>query len=185
MSEPKPNEDLPLYPSYECPHPQVAAHAKHIAEVVFFLFNQLPAFNCVPSLLIESALALELFLKSLHSRTVSTRDHNAIDIEVYALTAVPIVFGHDLVKLYDKLPVGVKSNLDSAYSSKVVNSDKHPLRECLGKYKSLFIDMWYVFENAGVEGIGSINSLVSLVEFFHNYVGGMQREVYFSVPDSG
>src|SRR3954454_11537901 len=61
----------PRWPDYEIPNPQVQSHARQIADAAAFLYQHMPEVNCVPSVLLEGALAIELYLKSLSSKTVS------------------------------------------------------------------------------------------------------------------
>src|SRR5436309_2795566 len=99
----------PVYPEFEMPQPQVAAHAGQIADVVIYLYDRLqevPA--AVPSLMMEGALAIELYLKSLSSHTVS---HALDGLDGYQLTASPVKRGHLLEELYDAIDEPIREEL--------------------------------------------------------------------------
>jgi hypothetical protein len=160
----------PTYPKFEMPQPQVAAHAGQIADVVLYLYDHLPEVpSAVPSLMIEGALALELYLKSLNSKTVS---HPLEGVAGYQLTAAPVKRGHLLEELYDTIDQPIRDELQQAYAA---TSPRVPLlRDALLPYSNLFVEMRYTFEPRDGGG-SSITALVELVRFFHQHVSGMPR----------
>ena len=88
-------------PDYEIPNPQVEAHAEQIADAAIFLFQHMNEIHCVPSVLLEGALAIELYLKSLG--TARTVAHPLDDMPGYQLTASATCRGHLLDDLFDAI----------------------------------------------------------------------------------
>src|SRR5690348_9102709 len=93
----------PKWPEYEIPNPQVKSHADQIGDAALFLFQHMREVNCVPSVLLEGALAIELYLKSLSSRTVSHPLEETLGIPGFQLTASPTRRTHLLQGLFDAI----------------------------------------------------------------------------------
>jgi hypothetical protein len=160
-----------MIPEYEIPNPQVAGHAGQIAETAIYLYDHIQEIDfCVPSVLLEGALALELYLKSLSSRTVY---HPLDGVHGFQLTASPTRRTHFLQELFDEIDDPIRVELQQAYAAPP-SSAAAPLRDALGLYNNLFVDIRYAFESRGGGGT-SITGLINLVRFFHRHVPGLPR----------
>ena len=162
-------------PEYEIPNLQVQDHAEQIADAAIFLYDHIAEINCVPSVMLESALALELYLKSLNARTVY---HPLDGISGFQLTASPTTRSHFLGALFDAIDQPIQDELQQAYESSPVISGVRELRAALDRYSDLFVSSRYAFERRDGGGL-NITDLVNLVRFFRQHVAAMPRRYRF------
>jgi hypothetical protein len=158
-------------PEYEIPNPQVLAHAGQIADAAIFLYQHMQEINCVPSVLLEGALAIELYLKSLSSKTIF---HPLEHVEGFQLTASPTRRTHLLEELFDAIDEPIREELQLAYTASPALSGVPLLRDALGPYSNLFVEVRYLFERRKGGG-NSITGLINLVKFFGQVVSNMTR----------
>jgi hypothetical protein len=162
-------------PEYEIPNPQVRAHAEQIADTAIFLYGHILEINCVPSVLLEGTLAIELYLKSLSSRTIA---HPLDGIAGYQLTATPMCRTHLLDDLFDAIDEPIRNELQVAYAAAPAIPRVTSLRDALNRYRSLFVGIRYVFE-ARDGGGNDITGLIDLVKLFRRVVSGMPQPCRF------
>jgi hypothetical protein len=118
------------------------------------------------------AFAIELMLKSL-----SATSHDEVDMMVGKAViskeaASPEIRGHDLVKLFDSLPIAIRAELaDRCDPECRTNHIGESLRDCLEQHCETFVKGRYLFEtptdnvrfNFGLQGIEEMRKLVDVV----------------------
>jgi hypothetical protein len=159
----------PLRPD-EVPNPQIRAHARQIADAALFLFKNRHKVNCVPSVLLESALAIELYLKSLkattHHQPLEGTPGNLLTARYSGRKC------HELTRLYDEIDQPIRDTLDVAYAKSQSDKTDASLRGALAPYDTLFVDVRYIFECRD-PGVCDITDLVSLLQFLMETIDGV------------
>jgi hypothetical protein len=160
---------LPAFPRREIPNPQILAHAEQIAKAVFLLYEH--RLECIPSLLLEGAFAIELYLKSLASDTTAMRSigHPSEGVIGYQLAADPALCIHPLDRLYDVIDERTRDVLQEADAANPAISGVS-LRDALARYRNLFVDIRYYFDGREVE-LPSPSDIINLVRFFRRVLG--------------
>jgi hypothetical protein len=172
----------PGIPEYQIPNEQVAAHANQIADAAVFLFEHIQEVNCVPSVLLESAFAIELFLKSLSSRTVFhplANEEDATGIVGFQITAKPTANIHALEKLFDAIDEPIREELQEAYKAAPAIPGVALLRDALARYSNLFAEIRYYFERCDGGG-NNITHLIRLLKFIRHQVANMPRRYRYA-----
>ncbi len=124
-----------------------------------------PAFNAA-SYYVNLAFASELFLKSLY-----------VEIEVVFAGEQPFqlkarkyepIRGHDLLKVYSKLPEEIRGDIKQAYAGQF----KKDFEEDLAEINTAFVDWRYYFEKDQI----SINAslLENMTSFLKDYCSGVK-----------
>jgi hypothetical protein len=170
-------------PEYEIPNPDVKAHADQFADAALFLFEHMTKINCVPSVLLESALAIELYLKSLSSRTV----YHSVSEDPqfgYRLTAKPTKRDHRLQELFAEIHPEIRDELEQAYTANPMIEGVSRLIDALNDYDNLFVETRHVFErNAGTGK--SISNLIHLLKWLRTHVSCMPLRYAFANEPAG
>jgi hypothetical protein len=162
---------------FEIPNRQIADYADQIATAVEFLYEHVARVQCAPSVLIEGALAVELYLKSLSAETVL---HPLEGCEVLQqVTAVPQK-GHVLEKLFDVIEQPIRDELQAAYATPPGVTGQTSLRAALGRYSTTFVDIRYIFERQEAGNL-DVGGLIRLVQFFRSQVSRLPTRYYRSV----
>ena len=160
------------FPEYEIPNQQVRSHATEIADAALILYEHMKKeHKCVPSVLLEGAFAIELYLKCLNSKTVA---HPLADSSSVQLTAEPMTHSHYLQQIFDGINQMIRDELQQAYAEDPVIAGVAQLRDALGRYNNLFVDIRYVFDKPAWIG-HSINDFINLLQFIRKQVDVMPR----------
>lgn len=167
------NDSTRMCREIEIPNPDVAAHAEQFADAAVLLYQSLERTSCVPSVLLEGSLAIELYLKSLCSTMVP---HEIDGMPGLQLTATPVCQNHRLDELFDAIDGEIQGELQEAYSAGRVVPGTSLLRDALARYRTMFVDVRYLFERLEWSG-GSITDLIQLVKFFRKHVASMPLRV--------
>ena len=157
----------------EIPDAQVKDAADQFEEARKLLKKQqpgtgmlLPEINC-------AAMAIELYLKSLAAeRVYSEADEDGIA----EITAKPLLHGHNLVKLFEKIDVDIRNKIEKLFSEqnpKIGISFLEKLRECEGVLEA----SRYPFDK-NVRKISEVNNSVlhGCSELLSFYVKSLMKE---------
>jgi hypothetical protein len=146
-------------PRYEIPNRQICEYAEQIANAAEFLYSNVAQVQCVPSVLLEGSLAVELYLKSLSAETVL---HPIEGCEVLQQVTANPRRGHVLDRLFDMIEQPIRDELQAAYERTPAIAGVTSLRDALTRYNETFVDIRYIFERqeAGNLDIGGLMELV-------------------------
>ena len=120
-------------------------------------------------LLNTSAMALELYLKSLSSESVY-RPESTFP-EVSRIFAAPDARSHDLEKLLDAIPTDIRQQLEAAFEERSFDDLKGTFRKALLMYNGLLMASRYPFEERSDIAGFPLQSLMELVDFLGQFVG--------------
>jgi hypothetical protein len=163
--------------SYEIPNRQVYEYADQIAKAAEFLYEHILQVQCAPSVLLEGALAVELYLKSLSAETVLHKIEGCAALQ--QITAAPPKGArtHVLQDLFDVIEQPIRDELQTAYATGPAIADVLQLREALGPYNEMFVDVRYIFERQEAGNLDT-NGLIELVQFFRRQIPLMQKRYH-------
>ena len=122
---------------------QILDAAEQYDDACQVLEKQPPGSGVLLPQLNTAAVAIELFLKSLSSKSIFVPLPNSDGYRVYA---EPESKHHNLVELFDGIPEDIRDELESRFSTSTLTSLASSLREMLGKYEGLFATSRYPFE---------------------------------------
>lgn len=160
------------WPEKDVPNDHVADVADQFRDAANLLFREMLRLNCVAPVLVNAALANELYLKALNSKNVY---HPLEEVGGgYLITARPQK-GHPLTKLYEGLDPEIQDALRGAYGAWKGRWKRPSLMDALGAYDTTFVEERYPFENPEKGAGSSISGLVDLMNFFGDYVNGLRR----------
>jgi len=130
------------------PDMQILDVAEQYDDACQLLKKQPPGLGVLQPQLNTAAVAVELFLKSLSSKSIFVPLDNSDGYRVYA---EPELKHHKLVELFDGIPEDIRNELESRFSTSTLTSLASSLREMLRKYEGLFAISRYPFEkNSGI-----------------------------------
>jgi len=164
------------WPEMDIPNDDVAETADQFRVAANLLFDKVVTQHVVCPVLVVAAFAVELYLKALNARNVYTNLSEECGVDSWQVTAQAQKSGHNLTELYNALLPDVKQGLDEAYSQHRLKRRFSSLQAALNDYSRVFIDWRYPFEDPDKGKCDSINGLVSLANFFGEYVSGLQKQ---------
>lgn len=156
----------------EIPQRQVVDAANQFREVSDLLWNQLPQHGNILPLLMLSGFTVELYLKSLNSKTVYRTPAELGDLEVFQSSAEPMKTGHSLVKLFEALPPDLKEGLAEAFRRQAIPTRESSITESLQANDLVFETARYLFEGKSPLP-DSISSLMRLLRVVGDFVNGL------------
>jgi hypothetical protein len=158
------------------PDPQVKDTADQFWTAANLLRAQPPGSGVSIPEIINCVLALELYLKTVSSKSVIK------DLQVYRnseggiVTAQPEKWTHCLSKLYDVADEWVRTELDSGYSQSTLYQKGKTLRDLLQRYDNVFEMVRYVFEDSSPLHDLDIPKLYQLAQFMKGAVETLPRK---------
>lgn len=118
-----------------------------------------------------AAVAIELYIKCLCSEVVHTPVHKSS--EVCRVSALP-EYGHDLIKLFEKVPKDVQKQLSQAFEvQKPKSSAVGGLLDFLKEFKGVFEQSRYPFEKGKNISNYHLSRLMWLSEFLAQFVASL------------
>lgn len=155
------------FPKQEFPNRQVRAIADQFRDVALNMLDNVPATPLVP-VLVNSSFCLELYLKCLDAKLVY---HGCGIEDAFEVTSEPNTFGHDLVWLLQKLPVGIRKELNNRFRTGRTGKPRQTLRTALLPYRTLFERGRYIFQSAEHDTLKQVRlgDLRNLILFFSKF----------------
>jgi hypothetical protein len=127
--------------------------------------------------IINSALALELYLKSLAARSVIKNFRDCGDEGGGGIvTATPIARTHKLTELFDVVDDRLKSEITNRYDQSGLSKRCGPLRDCLQTYDDTFEKIRYVYEDSSSLP-EDIDELRTLTKFMKDFIDSLPLQV--------
>jgi hypothetical protein len=148
------------------------------------------------ALLVNSAFAIELYLKSLNSRWIYHLDEDVLEDEDHELptkledandledgmgyiaTSKSKMRSHDLSELFAELPM--KDEISSRFLNHPLARKYSSIEQMLGVYAETFDHERYAFERKDAPPYGSrcVSEIVDLARFFREYVASVPTVRY-------
>ena len=166
------------YVKKQIPDPQVKDAADQFWAAAELLRAQLPRSGVLLPTIVNSVLALELYLKSLSSYSVikDLKDYGN-GVRGGVVTAKPEKSTHKLSELFDAADCWVRNDLESRYCQSTLCQSGKSLRDLFQRYDNVFVTVRYVYEDS--ESLRSVNlpELRQLAQFMKGAVETLPRKV--------
>jgi hypothetical protein len=99
--------------------------------------------------IINSVLAIELYLKSLNAYSVIKNLEDYGDgVRGGLVTVEPETSRHELTKIFKLLQSGIKNILETAFARSSIFTSGASFRDCLSTYDDVFIKVRYIYEDS-------------------------------------
>lgn len=167
------NEGQPWRRRQEFPDAQVQGAADQFEAARRLLAKQPPGSGLLLPLMNSAAVAIELYLKCLAAELVHTPDGQISGLS--AVTAKPLLKGHILVSLFDRIAESDRSNLEQSFSTECPQAGGL-FREMLAKCEGAFAASRYPFEADTDVSRYPLNILLECSAFLGHYVGSLASE---------
>jgi hypothetical protein len=135
------------YVKKEVPDPQVKDVADQFfdaAEILWVAHSGV----LIPAI-INSVLAIELYLKSLNAYSVIKNLQDYGDgVRGGLVTVEPETSRHELTRIFESLEGDVKIALETAFARSSIFTSGVSFKDCLRKYDDAFIKVRYVYEDS-------------------------------------
>ncbi|BCL75620.1 hypothetical protein JHS3_13560 [Jeongeupia sp. HS-3] len=165
------------YVKKQIPDPQVKDAADQFWTAADLLRAQPPGSGVLLPEIINSVLALELYLKSVSSYSIIK------DLEDYGngvrggvVTAQPEKSTHKLSQLYDTADDWVRTELESEYSTSTLYQNGKTLRDLLLRHDNVFVAVRYVYEDSDPLRSLNIAELHQLAQLMKGVVETLARK---------
>lgn len=163
--------------SYEIPNRQVYEYADQIANAAEFLYEHVFEVQCAPSVLLEGTLAVELYLKSLSAETILHKIEGCAVLQQVTASPPKGTRIHGFQELFDVVEQPVRDELETAYATDPAIVSLRPLRDALGPYNEVFVEIRYLFERLEASNLDT-KSLMELVRFFRRQIPLLQKRYH-------
>lgn len=166
-----------LFPHQELPNREVLHTASQFRRAANLMFNDAQVIYLNVPISCNSALALELYLKSLNTKNVYKEDPEAIPGTCWMMYSEPNKRGHKLTEQYDELMPELRKELDELYAANLVDSKSATIRDALAVYDNLFISSryWFGSEYPRTTTRMSLTTLIGLMNLIGEWVEKLPR----------
>ena len=156
----------------EIPDSQVRDTAEQYDDARLLLLRQPPSPGVLFPLLNTTAIAIELFLKSLSSELihVPVADFDGLSI----VHARPELKHHKLVDLFDNIPDDIRSQIETSFVNNTSSQAGITLRDMLATYEGLFAASRYPFEPDFDITKYPLESLMELTMFLRTFIANLE-----------
>jgi hypothetical protein len=163
------------YLKKEVPDPQVKDVADQFFDAAEILW--VPHSGVLIPAIINSVLAIELYLKALNAYSVikNLRDYGS-GIRGGLVTVEPETSRHELIKIFDVLDGDVKHALETAFARSSIFTSGSNFKDCLSAYDDVFIKVRYVYEDSSSFRRVNINELQQLIKLMRSVVESLPRK---------
>ena len=127
-----------------------------------------------------AAVAIELYLKCLSSKRIYTPTE--IMPEVSIVTAEPEKKGHELKKIFKKIPTENQADLKQLYKDQFPESEKD-FCQALSSLEGAFMASRYSFEKDSDITSYSLSDLGNMVIFLDNYTAKLEVKEIITWPE--
>ncbi len=162
------------------PDPQVKDVADQFCEAAELLWAQPPGSGVVVPAIINSVLAIELYLKSLTAYSVIKNLKDCGDGVSGGIVTVERQksgkTGHELTDLFDATEDWVKNEFETKYHASDIYKTNRNFRTCLSVYDSVFVRVRYMYEDSSCFENLSIGELRELTKLIRSIVESLPRK---------
>jgi hypothetical protein len=162
------------------PDPQVKDVADQFCDAAELLWVQPPGSGFVVPAIINSVLAIELYLKSFTAYSVIKNLKDYGDGVSGGIVTVERQksgkTGHELTDLFDETEDWVKNEFENRYSASRLYKAGSDFRTCLSAYDSVFVKVRYLYEDSSCFKGVDIGELRELMKLMRNMVESIPRK---------
>ena len=162
------------------PDPQVRDVADQFCDAAELLWVQPPGSGVVVPAIINSVLAIELYLKSLTAYSVIKNLEDCGDGVSGGIVTVERQksgkTGHELTDLFDATEDWVKEEFENKYCVSNIYKANSNFRACLCGYDSVFVKVRYVYEDSSYFKGVNISELRELMKLIRNIIESLPRK---------
>jgi hypothetical protein len=164
------------YVKKSIPDPQVKDVADQFFDAAKILWDPpLSSGTLIPAI-INSVLAIELYLKSLAAYSVIRNlEQYGNGVSGGIVTVEPERSGHKLTNIFDIAEDWVKTAFENKYRESSIFKPNRSFRDCLSTYDEVFVKVRYVYEDSSTLRSVNINELQQLVNLMRVIVESLPR----------
>jgi len=159
------------YVKKRVPDPQVKDVADQFFDAAKILWAKPPGSGVVIPAIVNSVLAIELYLKSLTAYSVikDLKDYGR-GVLGGTVTATPRKRVHKLTEIFSVLEEPIKNEFENKYKESSLFKSNSRFEDCLSSYNEVFVKVRYVFEDSSAFKDVNINELEQLMTLTKNAV---------------
>lgn len=163
------------YVKKEIPDPQVQDVADQFFDAAEILWG--PHSGVLIPAIINSVLAIELYLKSLNAYSVIKNPQDYGDgVRGGRVTVEPETSRHELTKIFEVLEGDVKNALETAFARSSIFTLGASFKDCLSTYDDVFIKVRYIYEDSTSFRRVNISELQQLLKLTRAVVESLPRK---------
>lgn len=161
------------YVKKQIPDPQVKDVADQFFDAAEILWIR-ESGVLIPAI-INSVLAIELYLKSLNAYSViKSLEEYGNGVRGGLVTVEPETSRHELTKIFDVVEVPLRNEFETTYGQSRFFKPGSSFRDCLSRYDDVFVKVRYIYEDSSSFRRVDISELQQLMK--------LTRAVVESVP---
>ena len=167
------------YVQERIPDPQVVDVADQFYDAAEVLWGKSPGDGVIIPTIINSVLAIELYLKSLCSYSI-IKDYHIYEDGVCGgvVTVEPKKAIHNLSDLLNIIEDSTKEKLLQLYDLSSLATDESSLYDLLKKFDQTFVKVRYVYEDSSFFSTLNLKQLRTLMIFMKDFIKSIPEKVF-------
>jgi hypothetical protein len=165
------------YVKKSIPDPQVKDVADQFFGAAEYLWAKPPGSGVLIPAIVNSVLAIELYLKSLTAYSViKNLDDYGGGVQGGVVTAEPEKLVHKLTEIFNAMEESIKKEFEDRYVKSNIFRSNSRFSNRLRAYDNVFVKVRYVFEDSSVFKSVDINELQQLMRLTRDVVELLPRK---------